>query len=240
MKKAVSNLLKKFNLQVSRINKENPAFVAQQRLTAGPADQFTIFDVGAYQGLIAQDYNRLFPGAAIYCFEPFPESFDVLSANTTSFPNIHRLNYGLGAATGPQIIHVNAFAATNSLLSTDARGSATWGEGLLETQANVTVEIKTLDDAVAELDLDHIDILKLDVQGAEHLVLDGAQKTLAAGKVTLIYTEVILLPTYEGQLYFDEVLLRFRQLGYRLYDLYNPSYNQQKQLRQVDAIFLKA
>lgn len=240
MKKAVSKLLKKFNLQISRINKENPAFIAQQRLKGQREDKLTIFDVGAYQGLIAQDYNRLFPGADIYCFEPFPESFSVLTANTSRLPNIRRLPYGLGAATGPQVIHANAFAATNSLLSTDSEGATTWGKGLLETQATVSVEIKTLDDAMAELNLDHIDILKLDVQGAEHLVLDGGSKTLSSGNVDLIYTEIILLPTYEGQLYFDEILLRFRQLGYRLYDVYNPSYNQQKQLRQVDAIFTKA
>lgn len=240
MKKAVGHLLKKFNLQVSRINKENPAFVAQQRIKGQASSPLTIFDVGAYHGLIAQEYNRLFPRADIYCFEPFPASFDVLTANTASLPSVRRLPYGLGSTTGQQTIHANAFPATNSLLNTDAEGAAHWGEGLLETKASVLVEIKTLDDAVNELSVDHIDILKLDVQGAEHLVLDGGKKTLSAGYVDLIYTEIILLPTYEGQLYFDEILLRFRQLGYRLYDVYNPSYNQWKQLRQVDAIFLKA
>jgi len=240
MKKTVGHLLKKFNLQISRINKENPAFVAQQKLKGQTSNPLTIFDVGAYQGLIAQDYNRLFPEVNLYCFEPFPESFDLLTANTASLPNIHCLPYGLGAVTGPQTIHANAFSATNSLLPTDAKSAVTWGEGLLETQATVSVKIKTLDNAVKELNVDHIDILKLDVQGAEHLVLEGGEKTLSAGLVDLIYTEIILLPTYEGQLYFDEILLRFRQLGYRLYDVYNPSYNQQKQLRQLDAIFLKA
>lgn len=239
MIKIVKKALRKLNIQVSRVQRENPAFLAQQKLVgSSSSSKVTIFDVGAYIGDIALDYYRLFPKADILCFEPFPESFDLLKGNVSAVKNIQLFPFGFGAKTGPQEISSNAFSATNSLLKTDNAGKKTWGEGLLETKERLSVAIKTLDEVVTEQGIDHIDILKLDVQGAEHLVLNGAIKTLKAGKIGLVYTEIILLPTYEGQRHFDETLLRFRELGYRLYDLYNSSYNKNRQLRQVDAIFV--
>ncbi len=47
--------------------------------------------------------------------------------------------------------------------------------------------------------MQHVDVLKLDVQGSELQVLKGASGMLAAGGISLIYAEVHLVEVYEGQ-----------------------------------------
>jgi hypothetical protein len=56
----------------------------------------------------------------------------------------------------------------------------------------------------------------------------------------MIYTEIITLPTYEGQRYLDEILGQMRSHGFDLFNFYNYSCTNTGQLRQVDAIFIKS
>ena len=115
-----------------------------------------------------------------------------------------------------------------------------WGKGLLETIGTVDVEMTTLDNFVDENNIKKIDILKMDVQGAEFMVLNGAKKTFEKGIVNMIYTEIIMLPTYEGQIPFDETIKLIRSFGFELYNFFNYNLTDAGQLRQVDAIFIKS
>lgn len=237
MKRIINKFLRRLDLRLSRISK-NTAFNTQRELISTSQQPVVIFDVGAYIGEVAGEYRRLFPGAKIYCFEPFPDSFGKLKETVGNDAGITLLPHGLGEAQGQRQINSNAFAATNSLLKTDEAGKKTWGNGLLETLETITVDIDTLDNVVAAHGINQIDILKLDVQGAEYLVLEGGATTFAAGIVKMVYTEIIVLPTYEGQKSFDEVLALFRKLGFDLYGLYNFSKDAKGKLRQLDAIFV--
>ena len=64
--------------------------------------------------------------------------------------------------------------------------------------------------------------MKLDVQGAEFAVLQGAQEVLSRQRVSLIYTEIILCPTHEQQHKLHEYLAFLDAHGYELLDFYNP------------------
>ena len=78
----------------------------------------------------------------------------------------------------------------------------------------------------------------MDVQGAEYLILEGAKSLLSQEKIGLIYTEIIIFPSYEGQLYFHEFLERVHTAGFDLYGIYNIS-PPKGQIKQIDAIFIK-
>lgn len=47
-----------------------------------------IFDIGANIGITAIWLADKFPGAKIFCFEPMPENFELLKANTSHIDNI--------------------------------------------------------------------------------------------------------------------------------------------------------
>src|SRR6476659_8519291 len=155
-----------------------------------------IFDVGANVGATAQRYRALYPQGAIHCFEPYPPSFEALSEalSADSLVSLHRL--ALSSARGSGVLNVNRNAETNSLLPSDAHAAQYWGEGLLETLSKVEVALQTLDGFCDEHSIARIDVLKLDVQGAEYSVLEGADALLSAQRVGMLYAEVIIAPQY--------------------------------------------
>jgi FkbM family methyltransferase len=221
--------------QSSTADAENP-FLAMQRLISDVPNPI-IFDVGAFDGHISLVFRKLFPTSSIYAFEPFAGSFKQLWLNTVNDPNIHLFNFGLSNQVGTLPFHSNQRPETNSLLPTDPVGSNTWAPGILETQNVVRSEFRTIDSVMAEMNIPKIHILKLDVQGAEPLVIEGASSACELGLIDLIYSEIITQPTYADQRRFDEALAVFYNAGFDLYRIYNPSFTDKGRLRQVDAIF---
>jgi len=252
MKKFINKILGKFGFKIYKVstkressnnnnNSNNTdAYKVQKHLIKDYNSELTIFDVGAYVGGIALKYNKLFPKSKIFCFEPFPDSFSTLEKNTVSFNNIICINKGLSAQEGTSKFQTNTSAPTNSIFKAHKSSEVVWGEGLLEALGTVEVEMTTLDNFVTAHAIEKIDILKMDVQGAEFMVLNGAKKTLEKGIVDMIYTEIIMLPTYEGQIPFEETVKLIRSFGFELFNLYNYSLTNKGQLRQVDAIFIKS
>jgi FkbM family methyltransferase len=217
-------------------HKRDP-YLVQRRLVT--KDDPMIFDVGANVGQTALRYRALFPGATLHCVEPFGPSFEQLGKALERDPNVvlHRL--ALAASSGSARLNVNRSAATNSLLESDARASHYWGGGLLDTESTVEVATRTLDELCAERDVGHVDVLKIDVQGGEYAVLEGARRLLTGQRIDLIYMEVIMAPTYVGQRELQDYLVLLASSRYRLFDFYNPA-RRDDRLIQSDAIFVSA
>lgn len=197
-----------------------------------------VFDVGASVGDIAREYRRRFPTAFLHCFEPNPAVFEKLRARLpVDDRRIACHPVALASSEGRAQLHVNAFAPTSSLLASDDRGSAYWGTGLLDTLQTIEVQTTTLDDFCTAKQIERIDVLKLDVQGAELSVLEGARRMLSEQRIALIYTEMILAPTYQGQPGLEDYLDLLSGHGYRLFALYNEALKRRR-LIQADIIFL--
>jgi FkbM family methyltransferase len=203
------------------------------------ADAPVIFDVGANVGATARRYRALYPRAEIHCFEPYPPSFARLSAELSGDALISLHPTALSSAPGRAALNVNRNAETNSLLPSDRRAAQYWGEGLLETGSEVEVPLQTLDGFCAERSIARIDVLKIDVQGAEYSVLEGADALLSAARIGVIYMEVIIAPTYVGQRRLVDYLALTSGKGYELFDLYNPT-RRNGRLIQSDIIFVSA
>ena len=245
LKTAIRTLVSRFGYEITRsasrgiTTSQSPidAFAVQSRLIAN--SEPIIFDVGAYVGDVAKAYRARFPDASIYCFEPSPQSFQVLKRRAERDVLTFCHQTALSDRKGTRLLNENVSSATNSLLTTDSRGSSFWGEGVLETTARTEVPTTTLDAFCRADAIPHIDILKLDVQGAEFSVLVGATDMLASQRVSLIYCELITCPTYSGQHKIHEYFVLLESLGYEFLDFFNPvrRYNQ---LIQADVIFLSA
>lgn len=197
-----------------------------------------IFDVGAHVGTVTRQYRLLFPNATIYSFEPFPESFEKLRDSFASDRLVHSYQLGFADRIGIAVFNVNIEATTNSLLPTDAAGSSFWGDKVLDTTQHIEVEITTLDAFCQDHDVKHIDILKIDTQGAEKLVLQGSDRMLQEKSISYVYAEMLVVPTYQGQAKFHELIEFLDNRGYSLFSIYNPDYRSgSNRLLQVDAIF---
>lgn len=234
MKTAIQNLLRKHGYEIHRYQ---DAFRNQQRLLS-PVQAPVIFDVGAHHGYVSTMYRDLFPNASIYAFEPFGDSFAVLKRRTALSGRIHACNLAVSNRCGTAEFHVNPSAATNSLLPTDPVAPGIWGKGLLETYDKIPVETITVDEFGRQHNIERIHLLKLDVQGAEPLVLEGAKQYCADGRIDIIYTEIITMPSYSGQMELHEFLTMLHDYGFQLYNFYN-FFMHEGRVKQMDAIFTR-
>jgi len=240
IKSLVRRVLGRFGYEIQRISlATSDAFLEQRRLLQGNEGP-VIFDAGAHRGESVVQYKTLFPGATVFCFEPFPQSYAALQRATASLASVHPFNVALSDRVGEAEFNSNTYTATNSLLTTASEAEAAWPGGSVDTQDRIRVVTTTLDEFCREHSIAEIDLLKLDVQGAEPLVLKGGEGLLRHGKVRMIYTEILTLPTYNGQAELDEFLRMMRDYGYEVFNFFNLSTTTSGQLRQLDAIFVPA
>jgi len=238
----MKNLLKRaaqkvgFEITRTRIAVLDPFAVMRRLVTE---QKPVIFDVGAHVGQTALRFRSLFPDAIIHCFEPYPASFDLLSASVAGDALVKRHSVALSDSAGSAKLNANRFEQTNSLLPSDQRASYYWGPNLLDTEAQIEVATQTIDGFCRQHAIDHINILKLDVQGAEFAVLTGALDMLTRQSIDIVYMEMITAPTYVGQRKLHEYLAFFDSHNYELFDFYNPV-RQEGLLIQTDNIMVSA
>jgi FkbM family methyltransferase len=135
-----------------------------------PAAGSTVVDVGANVGMFAVQQARR--QARVLAFEPNPACYRRLSRTVVQnglTDRIQALNYAVGASTGVGTLRVPDNRTMLGTIVDDGDGA--W------TDASV-VAITTLDQVLPALGVAHVDLLKIDAEGAEVDVLRGASRTL--------------------------------------------------------------
>ena len=195
-----------------------------------------VFDVGAHIGLTVQAYRHALPTAIIHAFEPFPSSLAALRESVRGDPNTHVHALALSDTNAPQTFFVNEAEATNSLKPVSDEAAEHWGAGRVKPTEEISIACETLDAVCAAENIESIDILKIDVQGAEYEVLQGARGMLGKHAIKLIQFECILAQTYAGQRPMHEYLALMDSLGYQFLDFFQPL-RRNGRLLQVDLMF---
>lgn len=103
-----------------------------------------------------------------YAFEPTPELQPVLHEYADLYPGkIMPVERALSNQNGTATFHLSSYSCgANSLLDR------------VQTQKNITVQTITVDSFVEQNRLETVDFIKADIEGAERLMLEGAQNTL--------------------------------------------------------------
>jgi FkbM family methyltransferase len=239
-KRAVTTAVGAFGYEIRRpsYGHEDDPFSVQRRVLQNVREP-VIFDVGAHHGQTAERYAGLFPDARIYCFEPFEDSFRELVSRVSGSDRITPIQTALADSTGSRAYYVNKTSSTNSLLPSSAEYSRHIQGSLMTPIATIEVSVTTLDAFCVAKAIDHINVLKLDIQGGELMALRGAGDLLSNAKIDVVYTEVQFAPLYDGQAKFwqlCELLEDFN--GYSLYGLYDFNYGRTGALAWADALFL--
>jgi len=241
LKNAAKSLLRRLGYRISRLDTppaQRHAYRDLQYLLRR-VERPVVFDVGAYRGEVASDFRRLFPDAKILAFEPNHEAFVFLQKKMSQDPNCENFCCGLADVSGKANLHVNSDAATSSLmqLENSQKSIEQWSWPGLAPARTVEIELRTIDEILAERALHRIDLLKMDVQGAEPRVLAGAKNAIRDGLVSVIYTEIIVRNTYSGQATVGQILETFAGYDFELFNVYNQMATVEGQLLQFDAIF---
>lgn len=176
-----------------------------------------IIEAGAYKGKETIKLATQLPHGTVHAFEPVPEIFAQLEANTAHLPNVHRYPIALSSTTGTTKIHLSEHpdrpgitSQGNSLLAPKERLNLS---PLIFPKA-IEVPTITLDDWAKQHAIDHIDLLWLDLQGLELAVMQSSLAMLAT--VHAILTEVEFVQAYEGQPQYPEVKAWLESQGFSM------------------------
>ena len=194
----------------------------------------SIIDVGANVGQFAVAARKIYPVARIVAFEPNHGVFQQLQRNLGGMTGIEARCTALGKHTGTLAFRVNADSRSSSFLSL---GSIHLDAFPHAREVGVEdVAVSTLDLELGETQLADPCLLKLDVQGYESAVLEGARETLK--RVQFVILETSFSPVYEGELPFAEVLKLMSGMGF---DLIRPiaflTHPGTGEILQMDALF---
>ena len=169
----------------------------------------TVLDIGANEGLFALEYAKILPEATIYSFEPIQAVYERLKSRTSGL-NVKVFNYGLGDVSGTLKINVNQFSPSSSILELSSIHKENYGFAVKSTEEEIS--IKRLDEEFAVSDFEKNLLVKIDVQGFEDKVLNGAGNILANTRV--VYLEMTFRELYSGQKLFHDLYTRLYELGF--------------------------
>jgi FkbM family methyltransferase len=196
-----------------------------------------ILDIGANIGQYGGEMRSLGFKGEIISFEPMKKAFLKLQNNAAGDPKWKVYNCSLGEKDGETTINIAKNSVSSSLLDnlpqlTESAPQAAF----LEKEI---IEIKKLDSIFDSLDINGKNIyLKIDTQGYEEMVLQGAERSLPSVKG--IQIEMSLIPSYQGAITFDKMKTKLNNLGFAMMALENGFYDKKtgKQL-EIDGIFYK-
>ena len=170
-----------------------------------------VLDVGANRGAYSIFVKRLAPRAAIYAFEPHPDSFALL-AQHAEVAGFTALNVACSDMEGDALLYDLAKAGQGTSHAT--LNSATLGSLYGLHTHSVNVDVITLDAFMQDRGIERADLLKIDTEGHDYRVLCGAEHALQEGRIDAIQFE------FNEMNVIERVFLRdFRLLlaGYELY-----------------------
>ncbi len=238
IKKTIKKLSRSLGIDLKRYNIQTSEAAKMQRLLAYHNIDL-VFDVGANIGQYAKLLRELGYSGRIVSFEPLSSAYSQLKAVSEKDPLWEIApQTAIGNQEGEIVINIAGNSYSSSALPMlDAHlesapesaysGSETVKLSRLDTIAKdyIKSETKSI-------------FLKIDVQGLEKQVLEGATAILPLVKG--IKLELSLVPLYEGQVLFKEMIDIVEKLGYELYGI-EPGFTAEKtgRMLQMDGIFFK-
>jgi FkbM family methyltransferase len=176
-------------------------------------------DIGAHIGLITLSVSNFKKAAKIHSFECDPVNFTCLRRNTRGINNINLYNFGLSDSNKICTINENTYnSGCNHINSTiNSNGSNKYDYSWLqEVKDNYLHNINSFYslvplDSLKYLFHNGISVIKIDVEGYEYFVLEGAKE------IILLHKPVIIIEIGEDNL--DKVNKQLNQLGYYVAEL---------------------
>ena len=175
-----------------------------------------LIDIGANIGLISFGYMSKFNNCKIYAYEPGPLQRYCLAASIAEnnlFNKIILSEIAISDKEGYQsfIVHGGVYNGLDGFLETDRSPD----KGM-----KIIVRTDTLDSEVKNLNIDHVDIIKIDVEGAELFVLKGSLNTIKKFK-PYIFIEISLYNIKSYNLTVSIIFDFIKSMDYKIYDLEN-------------------
>lgn len=196
-------------------------------------NKINLVDIGAHRGAFVKMIEKRVGIAAAILVEPIPTCFEYLKAEFECRYTV--INMLITDKTSEKVLfHMYDFAETSSVLTIKDIEELTGVE--TGSHSDININSITLDDLYAtHLKDTQIDLLKIDVQGAEHLVLAGAEQALK--QTNFVWVEVSFKQLYDDSILFSDIYNIMFKLGFILIEISPGHRSAEGELLQADALF---
>lgn len=229
----IKSTLKKFGIQIKKFSSSD---IGRRILLMKKNDINTIVDIGANIGQYSLEMRKDGFKGKIVSFEPLTDAFLKLKNYAKNDKNWQVYNCAIGNEDGHTFINIAGNSVSSSISNMQdvhleiAPDSAYTGKE--------EISINKLDTLFSNFysENDRI-MLKIDAQGFEKNIIDGAEKFLE--KVILLQLEMSLVPMYENEMLFIDMIAYLKARNFELVSLENGFFDWQSgQLFQVDGVFI--
>lgn len=197
-----------------------------------------VLDVGGNVGQFASHLFEIGYQGKVVSFEPLSSAYEQLLANSQSNDSWSVAERcAIGDYHGEIEINIAGNSESSSILPilpshTDAASKSAY-------VGSERVKILKLSEiATSYLEKSQATLLKIDTQGYEDKVLEGAKEIMP--QIKGIHLELSLIPLYDGQMLFEEMLNKIQKMGFSFYDL-SPGFSDYRtgRLLQVMGTFFR-
>lgn len=208
----------KFMLNIkSTVKKEFIDYVADKI-----SEPKVILEIGSRDAIQSIEFSRLFPKAKIYAFECCPLSVKTCIRNTKKYKNIEIVPYAVFNENKKMDFYISSlYIGASSLfeVSDDYKDLHKTNDEVVIfmkdfQKDSITVDAIRIDDWAKEKGIEKIDLVWIDLQGAEYEAFDGMGELLP--KVQAIYSEVENTEIYKGQKLMTDVTKLLNEKGLSL------------------------
>jgi FkbM family methyltransferase len=228
MKQLIRQILHHFHIDFgdARMRRSINDFLTDRRIGL-------VLDVGANEGFFAQRLRERGYRGKIHSFEPIASVYRKLEDAARSDPNWDVYHFGLGAKSEQTQINVSDNTVFSSLLPT--RDAAAGFNAESASSRAETIDVRTLDEVLPVPPPNTL--LKVDTQGFERQVLDGARASLSGMSGVLL--EVPIMQLYEGNWQFNEAIDYMDAVGFVPAQFHPVNFHHQDNasLVEVDVLF---
>jgi len=183
-------------------------------------DSLTIFDIGARDCEESVNFSKIFPKSRIFSFECNPQVIPTAERKIKSATNIKLVKKALSNTEGTidffpidceksRTKHIDGNPGASSLFKIE-----NYPKNEFYVQKHIKVPTTTLSNFMSHEKIKKIDIIWMDVQGAELMVLEGLKDKIE--NIGLIHTEVEFVRIYKNQPLFSDIKKYLNGKGFSL------------------------
>jgi FkbM family methyltransferase len=197
----------------------------------------TVLDVGANIGQYGSELRNIGFNGKIISFEPTSEAFKKLQKLAKNDKNWDVHNFSLGDFDGETEINIAKNSVSSSMLESLPQLTLSAPDAKFINKE--TISVKKIDSIFEELDLKNKNIyLKIDTQGYENMVINGAKNSLT--QIKGIQIEMALIPTYEDAITFEAMIEKLKSFNFNTTSIESGYYDKNTgKLLEVDGVFFK-
>ena len=203
-----------------------------QKIKSFGFDPKVTLDIGAYVGNWSRMIKSIFPSTRIHAFEAQP----ALEPHMVKLKNDYggTVDYTISLIGSENKKNVPFF---NLVTADGSTGSSIYSENTKYQKTVSNLDMQTVDSILTEKRIgETVDLIKIDVQGAEIDVLKGATKALSTAKVVIC--ELSLVEYNKGAPLISDVMTFMAERGFVLYDIVEFHKANRDTLIQIDGMFV--